>query len=85
MTHKNTTTQNDSGVNPIVAAVAGAVVAGATVASAFVLSNKDNQAKIKKVASDIKTDIKEKNDAIVNKAKKLGDITKNAVNDAKNI
>lgn len=85
MTDKNVKTQSDNSVNPIVAAVAGAVVAGAAVASAFVLSNKDNQEKIKTAASDIKTNIKDKNDQVMGKAKKLGEITKNAVNDVKNI
>lgn len=85
MTDKNIKTQNDTSVNPVVAAVAGAVVAGAAVASAFVLSNKDNQEKIKTAATDIKTNIKNRNDQAMDKAKKLGEITKNAVNDVKNI
>ncbi|MFA5894232.1 MAG: hypothetical protein WC851_00475 [Candidatus Shapirobacteria bacterium] len=85
MTDKNIKTQNDTSVNPVIAAVAGAVVAGAAVASAFVLSNKDNQEKIKAAASNIKTNIQDKNAQVMGKAKKLGEITKNAVNDVKNI
>lgn len=85
MTDKNIKNQKDTGVNPVIAAMAGAVVAGAAVASAFVLSNKDNQEKIKTKAAEIKSNIKDKNDEVMDKAKKLGKITKNAVNDVKNI
>jgi len=72
-------------VNPVMAAVAGAVVAGVAVAGAMIMSDKKNQAKVKKVVSDVKDRINTKKEAIVNKANKLGDIAKNTVNDVKKV
>ncbi len=62
------------GVNPVMAAVAGAVVAGVAVAGAMAMSNQDNQEKVKAVAN-----------TVVDKAQKLETIAKNAVDDVKNI
>jgi len=49
------------------------------------MSDKKNQAKVKKVVSDVKDRINTKKEAIVNKANKLGDIAKNTVNDVKKV
>ena len=73
------------GVNPIVAAVAGAVVAGVAVAGAMAMSNQDNQDKVKSVVADVKTGFEDKKAVVVDKAQKLETIAKNAVDDAKNI
>ena len=63
-------------MNPVMAAMAGAVAAGVAVAGAMIMSDKKNQDKVKKVVSDVKDNLKKKKTAIVNKAKKLEDITK---------
>jgi hypothetical protein len=84
MTHNKVVTQSNN-VNPVVAAVAGAVVAGVAVAGAYALSNKDNQDKVAKVVTDVKKNIMDKKDVVVGKAQKLEDIAKNTVNDVKNI
>jgi hypothetical protein len=86
MTDKNLKTQvNDSAINPVVAAVAGAVVAGVAVAGAMIMSDKKNQDKVAKVVSNVKDDVNSKKALIVDKATKLEGITKNAVKDIKNI
>lgn len=84
-------------VNPLVAAVTGAVVgAGMAVAGAVVMSDKKNQAKVKNVAKnvsdkannlikDVQSQIKNKKFETEIKAQKLGNIAKDAVNDVKNI
>ena len=74
MTDTKNQTVVGSGVNPVVAAVAGAVVAGAVVAGAMAMADKDNQDKVKEVV-----------DSGVDKAKKLETIAKRAIDDAKNI
>jgi hypothetical protein len=80
-------------VNPLVAAVTGAVVgAGMAVAGAVVMSDKKNQDKVKSVAKDVqnkvddlKKKVEDKKFETEIKAQKLGNIAKDAVNDAKNI
>jgi hypothetical protein len=74
MTVSNKKNQVSGSVNPVVVAMASAVVAGVAVAGAMAMSNKDNQEKVKEVAS-----------TVVDKAKKLKTITKNAVKDVKQI
>lgn len=85
MTDIKKSNQSSVGVNPVVAAVAGAVIGGAAVASAMIISNKDNQAKVKAVVSDVRDDLNHRKASIAAKADKLGNITKNAVKDVKNI
>lgn len=73
-------------VNPLAAAVAGAVVgAGMAVAGAVAMSDKKNQDKIKNVVADIKKKVDDKKFEAEIKAQKLGNIAKDAVNDVKNI
>lgn len=75
MTDKNVKSQADGKVaSPVLAAVAGAVVGGIAVASAMIMSNKDNQDKVKKVVA-----------TGVDKVTKLEDIAKNTVEEVKNI
>lgn len=76
---------NKKAINPVMAAMAGAVVAGAAVAGAMIMSDKKNQAKVGKAVSNVKDNLNNKKAAVVNKANKLGSITKNAVKEAKNI
>jgi hypothetical protein len=77
MTDKKVTPQiKKKTMNPVMAAMAGAVAAGVAVAGAMIMSDKKNQDKVKKVVSDVKDNLKKKKTAIVNKAKKLEDITK---------
>ena len=80
-------------VNPLVAAVTGAVVgAGMAVAGAVAMSDKNNQATVKAVVKDIKNKVNDvknnveakKNEAEM-KAQKIGDIAKNTVKDVKNV
>jgi len=66
--------EEKSGVNPVVAAVAGVVVgAGIAVAGAFA-ADKGNQQKAKEALTNVE-----------DKAKKLKGIAKDAISDAKNI
>lgn len=74
MTDIKKSNQTNVSVNPVVAAVAGAVVGGVAVAGAMIMSDKDNQDKVKEVTSNV-----------VDKAQKLETIAANAVEDAKQI
>lgn len=81
-----------SGVNPVMAAVAGAVAAGVAVAGAMIMADKKNQKKVKGVVTDIKNKAEHKVNQVeemVNdgkdKVKKLEVIAKDAINEAKNI
>lgn len=57
-----------SGVNPVMAAVAGVVVgAGIAVAGAVVMSDKKNQAKVKEVANNLKDQFNDKKDDVKEK------------------
>lgn len=86
MTDKKIESQNNGkGTNPVMAAVAGAVVAGVAVAGAMIMSDKKNQNKVNKIVSDVKDNINNKKEAIVDKANKLEDIAKNTVSEVKNI
>lgn len=86
MTDKNVKSQVSGNViNPVMAAVAGAVVAGVAVATTMIMSDKNNQAKVKKVVSNVKDNLNNKKASIVNKARKLENITKNTVSEVKNI
>lgn len=86
MTDKKVQTPvKENTINPLVAAVAGAVVAGAAVAGAIIMSDKKNQDKVSKVVTDVKDNFNHQKQAMVNKAHKLEDITKNTVNEVKNI
>lgn len=76
---------NRKGINPVMAAMAGAVVAGAAVAGAIIMSDKKNQDKIKNVVSNVKTDVENKKKTVVVKAHKLENIAKDTVNKIKNI
>lgn len=76
---------NGKVVNPVMAAMAGAVVAGVAVAGAMLMSDKKNQAKVGKVVSNVKDNLNNKKASVVNKANRLGDITKNAVKEVKSI
>ncbi|MFA6250477.1 MAG: hypothetical protein WC686_03115 [Candidatus Shapirobacteria bacterium] len=72
-------------INPVMAAMAGAVVAGAAVAGAMIMSDKKNQDKVRKVVSNVKDSLNNNKASIISKADKLEDITKNTVNELKNI
>lgn len=72
-------------VNPVMAAVAGAVAAGAVAAGAIIMSDKKNQDKVKKVVSNVKDNLNKKKALINKKVSKIEDITKNTVNEAKKI
>jgi hypothetical protein len=85
MTSPNNKVQPNQGVNPIVAAVTGAVVAGAVVAGAMIMSDKTNQDKVKQVVADVKSDVNDKKAMVIDKAQKLNVIAKNTVDDVKNI
>lgn len=85
MTNTKKSPQVSSNINPVVAAMAGAVVAGVTVAATMVMSSKDNQNKIKDIVSDVKADIGNKRATIASKVNKLGDIATDAVTDVKSI
>lgn len=86
MTDKKINSQDrEKGINPVMAAVAGAVVAGAAVAGTIIMSDKKNQDKAKEVVSNVKENINNKKKVIVNKANKLEDITKNTIKDVKKI
>ena len=85
MTNIKKSNQKNIGVNPVVAAMAGAVVAGVAVAGAIAMSNKDNQEKVKNVISDVKADIDNKKSEVVNKSQKLETIAKKAIQDVKQI
>ena len=81
-----------SGVNPVMAAVAGAVAAGVAVAGAMIMSDKKNQAKVKGIVTDIKNKAENKKaevEGLVNegkdKVKKLEVIAKDAIDEVKNI
>lgn len=81
-----------SGVNPVMAAVVGAVAAGVAVAGAMIMSDKKNQTKVKNVVTDIKNKAENKKaevEELVNdgkdKVKKLEVIAKDAINEAKNV
>jgi len=86
MTDKKINSQaNEKGISPVMAAVAGAVVAGAAVAGAIIMSDKKKRDKVIKVVSDVKDNLNNKKDTIVNKATKLKNITKNTVKEVKKI
>lgn len=72
-------------INPVMAAVAGAVAAGAVAAGAIIMSDKKNQDKVKKVVSNVKDNLNKKKALINKKVSKIEDITKNTVNEAKKI
>jgi uncharacterized membrane-anchored protein YhcB (DUF1043 family) len=57
--------QKTGGVNPIAAAVAGVVVgAGAVLAGAVAMTDKNNQAKVKEIVTNVKNDADKKRDEI---------------------
>jgi hypothetical protein len=85
MTNIQKSNKTSGVINPVVAAVAGAVVGGVAVASAIIMSNKDNQDKVNEVVSNVKDDINNKKAVVIDKANKLEDIAKNTVNKVKNI
>ena len=86
MTAKKVKSQvKEKSINPVIAAMAGAVVASAAVAGAMIMSDKKNQDKVKKLVSDVKDNLKNKKATIVSKANKLENITKNTVKEVKNI
>lgn len=61
MTDKNVKSQVGGNViNPVMAAVAGAVVAGVAVATTMIMSDKNNQDKVKKVVSNVKDNLNDK-------------------------
>ena len=59
MTHNDKPTDKKSGINPIAAAVTGAVVGASLVAGAVVLGNKKNRDKAKQMLSKAQTHAKE--------------------------
>lgn len=86
MKHKRNTNEGDKkNINPVMAAVAGAVVGSAAVAGTILMADKKNQAKLKKVVGNVKDDLAEKKELLVKKVNKLGDITKNKVKDVKKV
>lgn len=85
MTNIQKSNKTSAVINPVVAAVAGAVVGGVAVAGAIIMSDKDNQDKVNKVVSNVKDDINNKKAVIIDKANKLEDIAKNTVDEIKNI
>lgn len=77
--------QKKGGLNPVVAAVAGAVVGAAAVgvAGAAVLANDDSRKKVEKVIdktkdniSDMKTGVEEKITEVHEKVNKIADVIK---------
>lgn len=77
--------QVGGGVNPVAAAVAGAVVAGVAVAGAMALSSTEIQDKVKNVVTDVKANFQEGKTAVLDKAQKVEGIVKNAADEVQNV
>jgi uncharacterized membrane-anchored protein YhcB (DUF1043 family) len=69
-----------SGINPVAAAVTGAVIgAGAVVAGAIAMKDKNNQEKVEKVVNDTK----EKFDQFRGKVKEVVEVAKEPMDETK--
>jgi len=71
MTDQKKQNKEKGGINPMIAAVAGAVVgAGVAVAGTIILEDKKNQEKVKKVLNNVKKQVK---GYVENMEKQVGD------------
>lgn len=85
MTDAKKDVQVGNSKNSVMAAVAGALVAGVAVAGAMVMANKDNQDKVKEAVLNTKDKVDDQKAIAIDKAVKLKNIAKKAVNDVKKI